>query len=755
MATKIQLRRDTASDWTSANPTLAAGEFGYESDTTRFKIGDGSTAWNSLAYKTGQGFNLVADDSATITVAEEGTLYVQGGTNVTTSTDSAGVLTINATGEVTASSTTTFTNKTFDVEGTGNSISNIDVADLKSGVLDTDLSSVSGSDDTLASAKAIKAYVDANSGGGASTGDIGFSGNSMSTSSSNADFEISANGTGMVQIAGNGTFASHGNNSRNVLNHKDHAATFGSKSYANRIESDYKIDSGQSDSSSSNDRFRNVLNMVLDLNGKDSTASNSFISRGPANYLTTEVTNSASGDSTLGNASGNNNSLFVHTSSTGDLTISLAASNAAAIEAEANSGSTITFTDARVFSSGAEAFGSGTDAITNLYHFKANAQSGFTVGNEYGFHSPDSMQSLIGGVTLQNGDVTTTGIQLQDNCIKTHRSNDSLYFKTNGTGQIQLTANGGEFSTYSTNTRFSNANILYYQDFDDVIGDGNRAYKNMIVQDIKLRGSQTSSNSNDRWRNQISVNFDMNGSNTTATSNQYRSRGPMALEGFVNLRNTTTSNVQLGNASGGNYGVSIYPSTSANFTLGGGTGIGTYFEVGQNTGDVTVTDFVAYNSIGIDRYDDSGGSPGDLSITDFYHFKANDSNIFGGGTKTVTNVYGYWYEGDSTATNSYAFYSTDATSTSRMGAIRLDNQSGDPTHGANFSWIYAKDDSSSSEVHVKDEAGNVTKISPHNKAGEWEYYSKNSKTGKTVRVNMEKMIRKLEQLTGETFIENE
>jgi hypothetical protein len=62
---------------------------------------------------------------------------------------------------VTTSSTATFTNKTFDVEGTGNSISNIDVADLKSGVLDTDISSVSGSDDTLASAKAIKTYVDA------------------------------------------------------------------------------------------------------------------------------------------------------------------------------------------------------------------------------------------------------------------------------------------------------------------------------------------------------------------------------------------------------------------------------------------------------------------------------------------------------------------------------------------------------------------------------------------------------------------
>ena len=63
-------------------------------------------------------------------------------------------------GFITASSTSTLTNKTFDANGTGNSISNIEVADLASGVLDTDLSSVSASDDTLASAKAIKSYVD-------------------------------------------------------------------------------------------------------------------------------------------------------------------------------------------------------------------------------------------------------------------------------------------------------------------------------------------------------------------------------------------------------------------------------------------------------------------------------------------------------------------------------------------------------------------------------------------------------------------
>jgi hypothetical protein len=59
-----------------------------------------------------------------------------------------------------AGDTLTFTNKTFDANGTGNTISNIEVADFASGVLDTDLSSVAGTDTTLASAKAIKAYVD-------------------------------------------------------------------------------------------------------------------------------------------------------------------------------------------------------------------------------------------------------------------------------------------------------------------------------------------------------------------------------------------------------------------------------------------------------------------------------------------------------------------------------------------------------------------------------------------------------------------
>jgi BRCT domain type II-containing protein len=50
MSTKIKLRRDTAAFWTSHNPILDLAEPGYETDSGKLKIGDGVTAWTSLAY---------------------------------------------------------------------------------------------------------------------------------------------------------------------------------------------------------------------------------------------------------------------------------------------------------------------------------------------------------------------------------------------------------------------------------------------------------------------------------------------------------------------------------------------------------------------------------------------------------------------------------------------------------------------------------------------------------------------------------
>lgn len=50
---RIRLRRDTAANWTAANPVLLNGEVGFETDTRKLKLGDGTTAWTSLLYVQG------------------------------------------------------------------------------------------------------------------------------------------------------------------------------------------------------------------------------------------------------------------------------------------------------------------------------------------------------------------------------------------------------------------------------------------------------------------------------------------------------------------------------------------------------------------------------------------------------------------------------------------------------------------------------------------------------------------------------
>ena len=52
MNTIIQFRRGTASEWSAVNPALAAGEVGYETDTGKIKVGNGSTTWNGLPYSS-------------------------------------------------------------------------------------------------------------------------------------------------------------------------------------------------------------------------------------------------------------------------------------------------------------------------------------------------------------------------------------------------------------------------------------------------------------------------------------------------------------------------------------------------------------------------------------------------------------------------------------------------------------------------------------------------------------------------------
>lgn len=110
----IQVRRGTASGWVSANPTLAAGEIGYETDTKRMKVGDGTTAWTSLKYAT------ITPSGSDIAGAS--------GIGVTFAATTGVPVTISVTG-ITASQVTDFTSAVEGIIATG-SLSPENVMDI-------------------------------------------------------------------------------------------------------------------------------------------------------------------------------------------------------------------------------------------------------------------------------------------------------------------------------------------------------------------------------------------------------------------------------------------------------------------------------------------------------------------------------------------------------------------------------------------------------------------------------------------------
>ena len=174
------------------------------------------------------------------------------------------------------------------------------------------------------------------------------------------------------------------------------------------------------------------------------------------------------------------------------------------------------------------------------------------------------------------------------------------------------------------------------------------------------------------------------------------------------------------------------------------------------TADVTLNDDVKLKL----------GTGGDLEI---YHDGANSyiddagtgsifirsgTTYFQNAAGTKTSIQTNAGSGQTLYFNNSEKFQTTNTGIGLTGVMRMAVESGDPSTVTDSAHIYAKDDSSSAEVFVQDEAGNVTKISPHNEKGELEYFSRNTKTGKTVRVNMEEMIRDIEKLTGKKYIKN-
>jgi hypothetical protein len=145
---------------TALNTTL----FLDEDDMTSNSATKGVTQQSVKAYVdtqlTAEDLDISADSGSNIAIdLDSEVLDLEGGTGIDTTTGTNKVTFAVDSTIATLSGTQALTNKTIDVDS--NTVSNIEVDNLKSGVLDTDISSTAGTDTTIPSAKAVKTYVDA------------------------------------------------------------------------------------------------------------------------------------------------------------------------------------------------------------------------------------------------------------------------------------------------------------------------------------------------------------------------------------------------------------------------------------------------------------------------------------------------------------------------------------------------------------------------------------------------------------------
>ncbi len=196
---------------------------------------------------------------------------------------------------------------------------------------------------------------------------------------------------------------------------------------------------------------------------------------------------------------------------------------------------------------------------------------------------------------------------------------------------------------------------------------------------------------------------------------------------------------------------SIGAATGAQFTTSLASS-----SAGSSTVDTTTAgQFLTYLNSGIHNYTVTKGYGFDLLLAD---------NTFNGqGHLTINN---YKNININDAGNAYGALSVDTLSgiwidkqtvggTANYGIV-LNGDGAAGSYGAavvfgtgNNVRLYAK----AGDLYVMDSANNETLIGPHDpETGEWIFFSKNVKTGKTVRVNMEKLVKAVEKLTGETFM---
>ena len=302
-----------------------------------------------------------------------------------------------------------------------------------------------------------------------------------------------------------------------------------------------------------------------------------------------------------------------------------------------------------------------------------------------------------GGAATFSGNVTATDItanSLTTNVISSNGSNAELSLQASGTGDVLISA---------------------------------------------LRVNGTTLDSSDSTKITIAENVDVTG--TLAVT------GAITLDGVTITDNTISTNASNADLEISANGTGDVLLGTLRFRRDGANGLANVIESDDST-TITIND-----ALEVTGATDIGGA-----LTGTSASFSTTLGVTGVTTLSGTAVIDNITINDSTiSSSSNADINISAGGT---GDLRVDShvglkvQAGDAVADGDHAHIYAKDDTGSAEVYVRDEAGNVTKLSPHNEKGNWEYFSRNVITGKVIRIDMEKMVRKLEELTGERFIEN-
>jgi hypothetical protein len=538
-----------------------------------------------------------------------------------------------------ASDTLTFTNKTFDANGTGNSISNIETADFAaSAFLDED-NMASNSATAVASQQSIKAYVDAEDANIASdtltftnkTFDANGTGNSIS----NIETADIAAATLVTAAEGIGS-----NNNDTTL-----PTSAAVKAYADSISGTITALNNQAAN-----RLTTIGATTTELDGE-------------ANLTFDGSTLAVTGAQTITNTTTDDSLLITTTedSSTAAPVITLKRNSGS--PADGDYLGQIKFkgeNDADqevVYAKITGKISDNTDTTEDGLIEYALRKNG---SNNIGMRLTSSDLKLLNGTGLtSNGNISSEGsitasttigndaVTIDDNTITTSRSNDNLFLTANGTGRVEAIESLANSTLYSnwwgTHTRIKGLAVSR-EDLSVDADTTDREYGHAFHLGNKLTNG-SSSNSNWRPRSLIGNSaVDMDGNDYTRTGN---SRGPTGVGASAVAFNSNGSTAATLNAMRGGAmaaAISDYNSPTQNITVNNAIAVDGQIAVeGNGTSNKVITN--GY-SVYAAAYVDEGGT----------------------GTSGITNYYAF-YTPASAGTNNYAFYSASDTAESRVGTL--------------------------------------------------------------------------------------